>query len=104
MRWRDYLGPEATAEDAREALELAEQLPMGSRYVAELLGGPEFRGWDLDRQIAADTRNALWAITLGLGGKKLSKSQMISRPEVKTKQAATVAEFDVAAFMTKLAS
>jgi hypothetical protein len=37
----------------RWALLHIQQLPMGSSFVAELRGGPEFRGWDADRYMTA---------------------------------------------------
>lgn len=46
----------------RFALVLIRGLPESSRYVAELRGGPQFRGWDVGRYAAVATVNAVRAL------------------------------------------
>lgn len=41
------------------ALVIIKHLPLGSATVADMRGGPDFRGWDMDRYIAANTLDAL---------------------------------------------
>jgi hypothetical protein len=95
-------------EAVDEALVLIDRLALhvDSHYRAALLGGPQFVGWGHDQILAADTRDALFVITAGLGGEKVTKDDMYPRPEAdkpEVDQPKTVADFDVAAFMRRLA-
>lgn len=86
---------------------LAEQLSWrtDSHYAAALSGGPQFIGWGHDRILAADIRDGIVAILLGLGGTKMTAADQYPRPKrPEVKQALTIAEFDTAAFMRLLAS
>ena len=106
LRFADYIAlPSMTAVD--DALDYVDGLAQhtGSHYRAALLGGPQFIGWGHDQVLAADTRDAIFVIAAGLGGDKLSPEDLYQRPEKEpvVEQAATVADFDVAAFMRRLA-
>jgi hypothetical protein len=110
------VGPDSTAEDAavaiasaEEALELVEQISYrgDSHLSAELRGGPQFIGWTEDRYLAADTRDLILTLLAGLGGDKVSPSELWTRPraeEVKPVQAQTIADFDDVAFIRWLMS
>lgn len=90
----------------REVILLSGQLLSipDSRYLAELEGGPQFSGWDHDRALLADIRDLLLAIASGLSGSKLTDQELYPRPQqdVEPLEPATIAEFDVSAFMQQL--
>jgi hypothetical protein len=105
-RWKDYVAlPDG--ESVHEALVLAEHLAArpDSHFSAELSGGQQFLGWGHEQQIAADTRDLLLALIAGLGGKSLGPDDLYPRPQAvaPVEEVGTVAEFDVAAFMRRLA-
>lgn len=58
---RDVLVP-GSRLTPRWVLVLIRGLPETSRYVAELRGGPQFRGWDTSRYAAVATVNAVRAL------------------------------------------
>lgn len=76
-----------------------------SHYRAAALGGQQFFGWDDDRYLLADTRDILMAIGAGLGGEKPDPSDFYTRPvrDEQPDDGGTVAEFDVAGFLRRLA-
>jgi hypothetical protein len=90
------------------ALVLAGQLlhhPM-SRFRAARLGGPQFLGWDDNTYLLADVRDSMLAIALGLSDTP-SDFTPYPRPESELEQpedGGTIADFDVAGFMRKLAT
>lgn len=67
-------------------------------------GGDQFIGWSEDRALAASTRDILLAIAVGLGGNRVSDSDMWPRPAAEQEQAQTIADFDTGAFARMLAS
>lgn len=74
-----------------------------SHFAAALEGGPQFIGWDADRYLLADTRDLLLAIASGLAGQKIAPADLYARPEdTREVRVATIADFDVDAFMRRL--
>lgn len=74
-------------------LTLIRELPDEGHLKAALRGGPEFRGWGLDRYLSAATFDAVQANTVvtarAAGAKKVKDAQPWSRPDVKRKQQTT---------------
>lgn len=70
----------------RLALHLIRQLPVESRTVAALRGGPEFLGWGPDRYILANVfdaikENTYVTVAANSGRRKPSKPKPMDRPE-----------------------
>lgn len=61
MDLRDVLVPESRLTP-RWVLVLVRGLPERSRFIAELRGGPQFRGWDTSLYAAVATVNAVRAL------------------------------------------
>lgn len=74
----------SSGRSPRYILGLIRQLPVESATVAELRGGPQFRGWDVDRYLLASLVDAVMANTYAViksGGNKGKKPEPTYRPE-----------------------
>lgn len=76
-----------------------------SRIRALSLGGMQYLGWDTAMYSRANLHDLIHALALGLGGKKLQAKDTYPRPTVESEQAVTttIADFDVAAFLARIA-
>jgi hypothetical protein len=86
---RDVLVP-GSGLSARRALALVRQLPIESATVAELRGGPEFRGWGADRYLMArliEGVEGLFHAFVSANTKKKPKApERVARPEKKQRE------------------
>ncbi|AIG78467.1 Hypothetical protein AJAP_28145 [Amycolatopsis japonica] len=85
----DVLRP-GSGLSARRALALLRQLPIESATVAQLRGGPEFRGWGITQYLLADLVDAVQFNThafISANSKKKPKPpQPFDRPESRAKR------------------
>lgn len=74
-------------------LSLIEGLPPESNTVADMSGGPQFRGWGLTEAILADVFDAISMNTIVSGNWKRNppKPPVYPRPTVKPKKPTTIA-------------
>lgn len=84
-------------------MSLAESLPFvpGAR-VNEILVAPGASGWDKNADISANIHDAIVALLIGLGGKRMTEKDRYPRPRpvVEAKPVApTIADFDIGSFM-----
>ena len=75
----------------RLALALIKQLPLGSRTVAILQGGPEFQGWDMNMYMMANlfdaiSQNTYVTVAAASGKKKPAKPKPMERPQMKVQR------------------
>lgn len=86
---RDVLVP-GSGLTARRALALIRQLPPESATVAELRGGPEFRGWGPDRYLTARLIEAVeghfHAFVSANSKKKPKAPERVDRPDFRAQQ------------------
>jgi hypothetical protein len=91
IHYSEYLG-ESPKYQPQEILVYVMNLPLGSNFIAEIRGGPEFRGWDQVMYMlanAVDGINSNAYITLAANSDKKHRPkapELVKRPEESKKK------------------